>query len=53
MAGLEYFHFESYDEAWRADYEGPQGAHWGVLDKNGNLKAGMERIFNGETVTDN
>ncbi len=50
---VDYFYFEAYDEAWKADYEGPQGAHWGVWDQNGNLKPGMERVFNGETVADN
>lgn len=49
----DYFYFEAFDESWKASYEGPQGAHWGVWDKEGNLKPGMEVIFNGETVEDN
>ena len=47
------FYFEAFDEPWKADYEGPQGAHWGVWDEDGNLKPGMQAVFNGETVPDN
>ncbi len=50
---VEYFYFEAFDEPWKAKYEGPQGAHWGIWDENGNLKPGMERVFNGETMEDN
>ncbi|OGY25961.1 MAG: hypothetical protein A2Z24_02480 [Candidatus Woykebacteria bacterium RBG_16_44_10] len=51
--GVDYFYFEAFDETWKAAYEGPQGAHWGVWDKNGNLKPGMSRVFDGETIPDN
>jgi hypothetical protein len=51
--GLEYFYFEALDEPWKSAYEGPQGAHWGVWDKDGNLKPGMEAVFDGETMDDN
>jgi exo-beta-1,3-glucanase (GH17 family) len=50
---IDYFYFEAFDESWKAAYEGPQGAHWGVWDKFGNLKSGMDRVFNNETITDN
>lgn len=50
---IQYFYFEAFDEPWKANYEGPQGAHWGVWDKNGNLKPGMERVFRGETIPNN
>jgi exo-beta-1,3-glucanase (GH17 family) len=50
---VDYFYFEAFDETWKAQYEGPQGAHWGVWDKSGNLKTGMEAVFNGETMEDN
>lgn len=50
---VDYFYFEAFDEAWKAAYEGPQGAHWGLWDGRGRLKAGMERVFAGETVPDN
>jgi exo-beta-1,3-glucanase (GH17 family) len=43
--GVGYFYFEAFDETWKATYEGPQGAHWGVWDKDGNLKPGMEDVF--------
>jgi exo-beta-1,3-glucanase (GH17 family) len=44
--GVGYFYFEAFDEAWKANYgEGPQGAHWGVCDKDGNLKPGMQDVF--------
>ena len=33
-----YFYFEAFDERWKAAYEGPQGACWGVWDSQGNLK---------------
>lgn len=50
---VKYFYFEAFDEPWKANYEGPQGAHWGVWDKNGKLKPGMERVFEGQTIADN
>lgn len=50
---IDYFYFEAFDESWKAAYEGLQGAHWGVWDKDGNLKPGMEAVFNGETIEDN
>jgi len=43
--GVGYFYFEAFDETWKASYEGPQGAHWGVWDKDGNLKPGMQDVF--------
>lgn len=48
-----YFYFEAFDEAWKADYEGPQGACWGIWDTVGNLKPGMHRVFNDLTLADN
>jgi len=45
---VEYFYFEAFDEKWKIYDEGPQGAHWGVWDKNGNLKPGMKTVFKGE-----
>jgi len=50
---VEYFYFEAFDEPWKAKYEGPQGAHWGIWYENGEMKPGMERVFNGETMEDN
>lgn len=51
--GVSYFYFEAFDETWKAIYEGPQGAHWGVWDKNGNLKPGMKDVFDGRTIPNN
>jgi exo-beta-1,3-glucanase (GH17 family) len=50
---VQYFYFESLDESWKARYEGPQGAHWGIWDKDGNLKPGMQNVFDGKTIPDN
>ncbi len=48
----EFFYFEAFDETWKAGKEGPQGAHWGIWDKDGKLKYGKD-VFRGETVGDN
>ena len=50
---VEYFYFESFDESWKAKREGPQGAHFGIWDKDGNLKPGMQEVFDGTTIPDN
>jgi exo-beta-1,3-glucanase (GH17 family) len=47
------FYFESFDEAYKAAYEGPQGACWGVFDQYGTMKTGMIDVFNGTTISDN
>jgi exo-beta-1,3-glucanase (GH17 family) len=51
--GVGYFYFEAFDETWKASYEGPQGAHWGVWYKDGVLKPCMQDVFDGNTVPDN
>jgi len=44
-------YFEAFDENWKASTpEGPQGAHWGIFDANGDMKTGMDAYFNGETA---
>ncbi|MCX6763988.1 MAG: PKD domain-containing protein [Candidatus Moranbacteria bacterium] len=40
-----YFYFEAFDESWKAQYEGPQGAHWGIFYSNGELKPCMDGAF--------
>lgn len=50
---VAYFIFEAFDETWKAEYEGAQGAHWGMWDKYGNLKTCMSSIFKGITIPDN
>jgi uncharacterized protein (TIGR03437 family) len=42
------FYFEFYDENWKASYEGPQGAHFGILDANAVVKPGTDAYFNGQ-----
>lgn len=48
---VTYYYFSAFDEAWKAQSEGPQGAHWGIWDENGIMKGGMEAVFTGVTVT--
>jgi PKD repeat protein len=45
---IQFFYFEAFDETWKSDNEGPQGAHWGIWDKAGNMKPGMKKVFSGE-----
>jgi exo-beta-1,3-glucanase (GH17 family) len=47
------FYFEPFDEAWKAQYEGPQGACWGVFDQYAVMKPDMLDTFNGKTIPDN
>lgn len=42
---VPYFYFEALDEQWKTKYEGPQGACWGIFDKDGNLKPAMKDVF--------
>jgi len=50
---VAYFYFEAFDEPWKAEYEGPQGAFWGLWDNNIELKRGMQAVFDGITIPDN
>ncbi|MBV7327386.1 hypothetical protein KFU94_03830 [Chloroflexi bacterium TSY] len=50
---VPYFYFETYDEPWKAAYEGPQGACWGIWDKDGMLKSNMQDVFDDKTIPDN
>ena len=50
---VDYFYFEAFDEPWKAAYEGSLGAHWGIWDKYGKIKPGMENVFVGRTMEDN
>lgn len=42
-----YFYFEAFDEPWKAQNEGPQGACWGLWDREGALKPGMAAVLEG------
>ena len=35
---IDMFYFSSFDESWKVGGEGDVGAHWGIWDKNRNLK---------------
>jgi len=50
---VNYLYFEAFDERWKADEEGPQGACWGIWDKRGRIKPGMQAVFEGQRVSDN
>ena len=47
------FYFETFDEAWKANYEGELGGCWGIWDSQGVLKPGMQRVFAGAPLADN
>ncbi|MGD0115337.1 MAG: glycosyl hydrolase family 17 protein [Dehalococcoidia bacterium] len=47
--GVGYLYFEAFDESWKIS-EGTQGPHWGVWDKDGNLKPGMQDVFSSSAV---
>ncbi|MFN8494735.1 MAG: hypothetical protein U0350_44445 [Caldilineaceae bacterium] len=50
---VPYFYFAAYDEPWKAIYEGPQGACWGIWDRYGVMKPGSFDVFAGKTLPDN
>jgi exo-beta-1,3-glucanase (GH17 family) len=52
MNDVEYTYFSAIDEPWKAQYEGPQGAHWGYRGQDGALKPRMQLIFDGVVVED-
>lgn len=39
---MKYLYFEAFDEPWKAGYEGPQGAYWGIWDEDGGLKYDLQ-----------
>jgi GPH family glycoside/pentoside/hexuronide:cation symporter len=43
---VEFFYFAGLDEPWKAQFEGPLGAHWGIHDASGALKPGMSAALN-------
>ena len=44
--GVRYFYFEAFDEPWKIKSEGSVGAHWGLWDKDGNMKQYARTILN-------
>jgi glycosyl hydrolase family 17 len=45
--GVTLFYFDALDEQWKAGIEGTQGACWGIWDKAGQMKAGMQPVLEG------
>ncbi len=45
--GLKTFVFSAFSENWKANYEGPIGAHWGIFTESGQLKDCMKDFFDG------
>jgi exo-beta-1,3-glucanase (GH17 family) len=43
--GIEYFYFAMTDEDWKAGDEGGPGAHWGLLDSNGQVKPEFQNLL--------
>ncbi len=39
---IDYFIMEAFDQPWKVDLEGVMGAHWGIFDKERNLKIALE-----------
>lgn len=37
--------FEALDETWKAAYEGPQGAHWGIFTSDGAMKPDYHEVL--------
>ena len=52
---IDYFYFEGLDSVWKS--QNPQlpvvESHWGVWDGSDNMKYGMEKVFNNNTMEDN
>src|SRR5271157_1221071 len=46
---VAFLYFEAFNEEWKAKYEGPQGAYWGIWDEYGVLKPWMQPVFDGQT----
>jgi exo-beta-1,3-glucanase (GH17 family) len=44
--GVRYFYFEAFDEPWKIRNEGSVGAHWGLWDKNGEMKQYALSVLN-------
>ncbi|MEA5077512.1 MAG: glycosyl hydrolase family 17 protein [Anaerolineaceae bacterium] len=50
---VNYFYFEAFDEPWKETEENPQEGHWGLWTSSYELKTGMEKVFEGDSVEDN
>ena len=45
--GVTLFYFDALDEQWKTRTEGTQGACWGIWNKAGQMKTGMQPVFDG------
>lgn len=50
---VSYFYFSAFDESWKSQYEGPQGACWGIWNTEGSLKPGMQSVFDNKSINNN
>ncbi len=50
---VAFFYFEAFNEEWKVENEGPQGAYWGIFDEYGTLKPWMQPVFDGQTLGSN
>jgi exo-beta-1,3-glucanase (GH17 family) len=44
--GVRYFYFEAFDEPWKSRTEGSVGGHWGLWDKDGQMKQYARSVLN-------
>jgi uncharacterized repeat protein (TIGR02543 family) len=49
---VPYFYFAAFDENWKIASEGSVGAHWGLWDTKGRLKAGSALAFDSKPLPD-
>lgn len=49
---VPYFYFSAFDERWKTESEGPQGACLGIWDEVANLKPDMQDVFDNKVVVD-
>jgi exo-beta-1,3-glucanase (GH17 family) len=47
-SGIRYYYFEAFDEDWKlSDADGSVGASWGILDRDGKPKPGLQDLLRG------
>ncbi len=49
---VSYFYFETFDENWKNEPCG-MGPYWGIWEENGEMKPGMQDVFDGNSIPDN
>ncbi|HOH66961.1 MAG TPA: PASTA domain-containing protein [bacterium] len=48
---VDYFYFAAFNEPWKQEWD--WGPYWGVWDQFGQMKPGMEAVFEDMTILDN